>query len=135
MRGIGRLGGPAGVAPGGKAARPGRAGFSLGTAPEQAASASASGGVVALGLGLLAVQTAQGDAERDAAARRRAETLLEDLAALQAEMLGGAADPARLQRLASLAQRGDSGADPALREVVAHIVLRAQVELARRGGD
>jgi Class II flagellar assembly regulator len=136
MRGIGTVG--ASRAAPGKAGRAGRSGFSLGqvgagqgqAASETAASTSLAG----VGLGLLAVQSGYDEGERDAAARRRAESLLEDLAGLQAELLGGAPDPERLARLASLAASGEAGADPGLRELVEAIALRAQVELARRGG-
>ena len=71
---------------------------------------------------------------RDAAARRRAASILDELQGLQAELLGGRADPARLARLAAL-QSGEEGADPALREAVRAIALRARIELARRGLD
>jgi hypothetical protein len=136
MRGVGRAGGGAPV--GGVAAGPrggGRAGqgFSL-----PAAGTGASAGTVGvasaapLGLGLLALQEGGEAARRDDTARRRAESLLEELAGLQLEMLGGGADPARLERLAALAP-GDAGADLALQAVVQGAVLRAHVELARRG--
>ncbi len=134
MQGIGRVGGPGAAAPAGKV-RAGKGGFSLGGAGAAGAAAEAqhSAAVAAPGLGLLALQSGQGDRERDGEARRRADSLLEDLAGLQREMLGGTPDPARLARLAALAQ-GEAGADPALREVVEAIALRAAVELARRGG-
>ncbi len=134
MQGIGRVGGPGAAAAAGKA-RAGKGGFSLGGsgAAGSAAEAHGTAAVAAPGLGLLALQSGQGDQERDQEARRRADTLLEDLAGLQREMLGGAADPARLARLAALSH-GETGADPALREVVEAIALRAQIELARRGG-
>ncbi len=134
MQGIGRIGGPGGVAAAGRAARPGRAGFALpgGGGATAAEAAHAGSAVAAPGLGLLALQSGQQDGERDAAARRRADSLLEDLAGLQAELLGGTADSARLARLAALASSGEAGADPGLREVVEAIALRAQVELARR---
>ena len=131
MQGIGKIGGAAGMAPAGRAARPARGGFSLGQA-ESAASTTATASVAAPTLGLLALQSGQDDAERDAAARRRGDKLLADLAGLQMAMLGGTADPARLHRLAALADGGEAGADPALREVLQAIALRAQVELAKR---
>ncbi len=134
MQGIGRVGGPGTAAPAAKV-RPGKGGFSLGgtEASSGAAEARQAAAVAAPGLGLLALQSGQGDAERDQAARRRADSLLEELDGLQREMLGGAADPARLRRLAALAE-GEAGADPALRDVVQAIALRAAVEAARRGG-
>jgi Class II flagellar assembly regulator len=72
------------------------------------------------------------ESERDAGARRRGGAMLDELRALQADLLRGAADPARLARLARLAE-GETGADPGLREAVAGIALRARVELARLG--
>ncbi len=134
MQGIGRVGGPGAATPAGKV-RPGKGGFSLGGTGTagNAAEAHGAAAVAAPGLGLLALQSGHGDAERDREGRRRADSLLEDLAGLQREMLGGTADPARLTRLAALAQ-GEAGADPALREVVEAITLRAAIELARRGG-
>ncbi len=134
MQGIGRVGGPGGAAPVGKL-RPGKAGFSLGSAGGASGTAETqhSAAVAAPGLGLLALQYGQGDRQRDQAARRRADQLLEELDGLQREMLGGPPDPTRLARLAALA-KGEAGADPALREVVEAIALRAAIEAARRGG-
>jgi hypothetical protein len=134
MQGIGRVGGPGAAGPAGKV-RTGKGGFSLGGTGAAGASAEAHGtaAVAAPGLGLLALQSGAGDQERDRDARRRADSLLEDLAGLQREMLGGTPDPARLARLAALSH-GEAGADPALREIVEAIALRAAIELARRGG-
>jgi hypothetical protein len=138
MRGVGRAGGGApvsgsagGLRGGGRAGQ----GFSL---PAAGSGAGAGAGVAAapavgpLGLSLLTLQEGGEAARRDAAARQRAETLLEELAGLQLDLLGGGADPTRLERLAALAP-GDAGADPGLRVVVEGVVLRARVELARRG--
>ena len=72
-----------------------------------------------------------GRAGHDAAARRRASSILDELQGLQAELLGGRPDPARLARLAAL-EAGEEGADPGLREAVRAVALRAQIELARR---
>ncbi|GGC29387.1 hypothetical protein GCM10011504_04530 [Siccirubricoccus deserti] len=141
MRGVGRAGGgaPAGGAVGGAVGgvRGGRTGggFSL-----PAAGSGAGAGVAAvapagpLGLGLLALQEGGEAARRDAAARQRAESLLEELAGLQLDLLAGGVDPARLERLAALTP-GDAGADPELQVVVQGVVLRAHVEIARRGGN
>jgi hypothetical protein len=108
-------------------------GFSLPAAGSGAgARVAAAAPASPLGLGLLALQEGGEAARRDAAARQRAESLLEELAGLQLDLLAGGADPARLERLAALAP-GDAGADPALRVVVQGVVLRAHVEIARRG--
>lgn len=131
MRGVGGTVGVGGVGPAGRAQARGRTGFAL-PQPAGAEASTATAGVAGVGLGLLAVQQGHSDAERDAAARRRAAALLAELDGLQAELLGGAADPGRLERLAALAH-GEAGADPALRELVEAVALRAQIELARRG--
>ena len=96
-----------------------------------AAETAAASGTAAVGLSLLAVQENGGSAGRDAAARRRANAILDDLQGLQAELLGGRTDPARLARLAAL-QAGEEGTDSALREAVRAVSLRARIELARR---
>lgn len=132
MRGIG------GVAAGG-AMRPGRTGgrgaggFTVGQ-PGAAAAAGpqAAGAAVPVGLGLLALQEGGDAPSRDRSARRRAESILDELQALQCDLLRGGGDPGRLERLAAL-QSGEEGADPILRQAVQAIVLRARVELARRG--
>jgi hypothetical protein len=134
MQGIGRLGGiGSAVAARGKA-RAGTTGFRLAAEEGEAArEAAATGGVAPAGLGLLALQEYGGEAERDEAARRRATDILAELTALQCDMLGGnPLDPTRLRRLV---ESGEEGADPALREVVQGVVLRAQVELLRRSLD
>ncbi|WP_135470122.1 flagellar assembly protein FliX [Crenalkalicoccus roseus] len=135
MRGIGSVGAPTGPA----ARRGGRLGArGFGVAAEGAPAAQAAygaTGVAALsGAGLLALQAMEDPAARDAAARRRAEAMLDELRDLQLGLLDGAAEMGRLRRLAAL-RVGEDGADPALREVVQGIALRAAVELARRGFD
>ncbi len=131
MRGAGRIGGGAAIT-GRAQGRAGPGGFSV-TVGEGAATraATAAAPVVPLGFGLLALQGGGEEQDRDEQATRRAESLLEEIAGLQRELLGATPDPARLARLAAL-QQGEAGADPRLREVVAAISLRAQVELARR---
>ncbi|HYI84592.1 MAG TPA: flagellar assembly protein FliX [Acetobacteraceae bacterium] len=133
MRGVAGVGRGGAVSPRGKT-RSAASGFSLdglgsGSAAAETAAASAT---AAVGLSLLAVQENGGRTGRDAAARRRAASILDELQGLQAELLGGRTDPARLARLAAL-QDGEEGTDPALREAVRAIALRARIELARRG--
>ncbi len=131
MRGVG------GVSKGGAAAGArGRArstsGFLVGgTGAGSGAAAAAASAAGAVGLPLLALQEAGGRSARDAAARRRASSILDELQGLQAELLGGRSDPARLARLAAL-EAGEEGADPGLREAVRAVALRARIELARR---
>jgi hypothetical protein len=81
--------------------------------------------------GVLGLEQGWTPAERDAAAQRRGTAVLRELEALQLSVLGGGIAAAQLSRLALLTE-GEAGADPALREILAEISLRAQVELARR---
>ncbi len=141
MRGV------AGVSRGGAAAaggrvgtRPASGGFSVGggtgagaaAAAATAETGAASATTAVAGLSLLAAQEENGGrgTGRDAAARRRAASILDELRGLQAELLGGRPDPGRLARLAAL-QDGEDGSDPGLREAVRAVALRARVELAR----
>ena len=116
----------------GRGVRPGAGGFRLGGAAPSASVAAAQGVAGVQALGLLGIQETAPAAERDARARRRGQALLEELSALQAGLLAGRADPARLRALAALT-RGETAADPALAAAVAAISLRARVELARLG--
>jgi hypothetical protein len=112
-----------------RARRTGPTGFALPEAgPQEAAAASAATAAQAM----FAFQDEWSPAEADAAAQRRAQAVLGELGALQLAMLGAGADPARLSRLALLAE-GEVGADPVLREIMREISLRAKVELARHG--
>ena len=132
MQGIGRIAGARGPGAARGTSRWG-SGFEV---PAEAAvagtEASATAEVASPGLGLLSLQESGAGAGRDAAARRRAGDILDELQALQCDLLaGGAGDPDRLARLAAL-DAGEEAADPALREVVQAVVLRAKIELARR---
>ncbi len=139
MRGIGRITGGAKV--GGAKVGAGRAvgggigrgGFTMGLAAGGAAGGPERAAAVAVpfGIGLLALQERGGEAARNQAAARRADSLLEELQGLQADVLRGGADPARLARLAALGD-GEEGVDAGLREAVRAIGLRARIELARR---
>jgi hypothetical protein len=76
----------------------------------------------------------QGDdpAERRRRSFKRGSDLLETLDSLKAALLSGRVGHAQLQRLAAqVTARGGSSGDAGLDEVVAHIELRAQVELAK----
>ena len=85
---------------------------------------------VALG-GMLALQEAESASVRDREARRHGQDMLAELLKLQRALLEGRLDPALLHRLAALAGDVPVAADPALRQAVAEVVLRARVELAR----
>lgn len=115
----------------GRAARPGAGGFRVEAGAAEAEGVPGAARAEApCALGLLALQEGMPAAERDARARRRAEAMLDELAALQRDLLRGRTDRARLQRLLDLVG-GEPPADPALAEAVAGIILRVRVELAR----
>lgn len=82
---------------------------------------------------MLALQEAEASGARDREARHHGQELLRELARLQRALLAGGTDDALLGRLASLAETAPEAADPALRAMVAAVVLRAKVELARQG--
>jgi hypothetical protein len=74
---------------------------------------------------------------RDRQARRHAEAVLAQLAALQCALLGdmpglGDEPGTALARLAGLAETAPEAADPGLAAVLAAVTLRARIELARR---
>ncbi len=132
MRSIGRVGGAGRTGAAARGATRG-GGFSVGPGDSGATrEATAAAGVAMPGLGLLVLQEALSGAERDAVAHRRASAILGELEGLQRDLLSDMPDPSRLQRLIAL-ESGEDGADPVLREVVQGVVLRAKVELARRG--
>lgn len=110
-------------------ARSAGAGFRLPGAEAEASAAAST--ISALGsTALLGIQDRSSDGERDAAARRRGGALLDALAELQRALLSGQVSRAMLGRMAALAE-GESGADPALREILEQVSLRARVELLR----
>lgn len=85
---------------------------------------------------LLALQEESGDGERRRKTARRGHDLLDALDRLRAALLGGRVPISDLKAIAArLAERRDFSGDPRLDEVVAHIELRAQVELAKLGAE
>ncbi|WP_439579831.1 flagellar assembly protein FliX [Elioraea sp.] len=86
---------------------------------------------VSIAPSLLALQETVAAGERDARSRRRAEGMLEELAALQLGLLGGRLPRRRLEALAALAAEPEVAADPRLAGIAAEIGVRAAVELAR----
>jgi hypothetical protein len=129
VKGIGGIASAAVVAPR-RAPRMG-GGFTLPDSPsaEAAGAASATGSVAAL---LAMQEDTGGQRQPEDPPARRAAMALDELRDLQLDLLRGAADPARLERLAALASSGTIHADPALKPLLAEILLRARVELARR---
>ncbi|WP_291675927.1 flagellar assembly protein FliX [Bosea sp. (in: a-proteobacteria)] len=84
--------------------------------------------------GLLAVQAEEDGQERKRRQARRGHDLLDGLDRLKAALLSGRVSPAELERLkAMLSARREATDDPRLDEVLAHIELRAAVELAKLG--
>jgi hypothetical protein len=108
---------------------PASAAFSMGEAAA-AERPEAPGGVAPSGL--LALQEADAEPVQDRAARRRGERLLEELAAFQRALLGGFSGAPQLARLAALAVDVPTAAAPGLRAAMDQLVLRVNIELARR---
>ncbi len=81
---------------------------------------------------MLSLQEFGGETVQDRTARRRAQDLLAGLAVLHRMLLGDPGDTETLRRLADLAEAVPAASDPGLAAIVASIVLRARVELARR---
>jgi hypothetical protein len=81
---------------------------------------------------MLSLQELGGDAAEDREARRHGQDLLAALAELQRALLIGTGDAAALQHLAALADSVPRATDRRLAAIVSAIVVRVQVELARR---
>jgi hypothetical protein len=119
--------------PGARSTRGTSGGFRVGGGTDDTREANATSGVAgASAIGLLAVQELGPASERDARAFRRGEEMLQELKALQLELLEGRADPGRLEQLSRLTE-GEKPADPILAEALEAVVLRARLELAKRG--
>jgi len=116
----------------GPARRAGSAGFTL---PGKESAASARGaGVSASGPldTLLAVQAYEEPQERKKRQAKRGHDLLDGLDRLKAALLSGSVQVSELQRLKDmLLLRRETTDDPRLDDVLAHIELRAAVELAK----
>lgn len=84
---------------------------------------------------LLAIQgQAEEPGERRRRSVKRGQDLLSALDGLKAGLLGGRLSPRDLRALAGrLADASAASGDPGLDDVIAHIELRAQVELAKLG--
>jgi hypothetical protein len=87
---------------------------------------------------ILALQ-GEGEGEGDAGERRRrsmqrGNDLLDSLDRLKAALLSGRVSVADLQAIAArLAERREASGDPRLDDLLLHIELRAQVEMAKLG--
>jgi hypothetical protein len=133
MTGIERVGWP--VTPNAASRKPSKSGFSV--AMQQAdpgaaaATAETSGPALA---SMLSLQELAGEAVADREARRHGQDMLAALADLQRLMLSAGSDGTALQRLADLVASIPRGAvDRRLGAVVSAILVRARIELARRG--
>ncbi len=83
---------------------------------------------------LLALQQVDEPTERDRAARRHGHALLGVLGRLQQRLLEDGDPAAVLGQIRALAETTPAAADPGLAAAVDLVVLRARIELARRGG-
>jgi hypothetical protein len=101
--------------------------------PRGATSAAAATGVG--GIDALLVLQGEGDAkDKRRRAARHGTSILDALDGLKAALLAGRISGADLARLRTLLrQRPDFTGDAGLEEVLAHIELRAEVELAKLG--
>ncbi|KMO39429.1 flagellar assembly protein fliX [Methylobacterium variabile] len=98
---------------------------------------TSAGGAVPLA-GLSAILTLQSQDEVSGDRRRRAtkrgHDILDALDRLKAALLGGRVAASELKAIAGrLAERAGSTGDPRLDDLIGHIELRAQVELAKLG--
>ena len=116
------------------ARRTGGAAFSL--PGKETAAASGGRSVSAAGPldTLIAVQAYEEPAERKKRQAKRGHDLLDGLDRLKAALLSGSVQVSELQRIRSmLSQQRETTDDPRLDDVLAHIELRAAVELAKLG--
>ena len=82
--------------------------------------------------GLLAVQATGDSLERRKRAMKRGSNLLDTLDQLKIALLSGRVSPQQLELLkGQVRQRGDAVDDPGLADILAHIELRAEVEIAK----
>jgi hypothetical protein len=94
----------------------------------------ADGSAAVVAPSLLLLQEAGPATPDPARAARRAAAALDELRGLQLELLSGAADPARLARLAALVDGAESSGDPELKAALKAVALRARLEMVRRRG-
>lgn len=119
----------------GQAAAPGGSGFAraLAGTPEPAAAPTGAAPVQGLNA-LLAAQEVDDSTEGRKRARRRADSLLDQLEDLRLAIMLGEVPLAQLENLAAqLSHRQESVNDPKLAQIINEIEIRAAVELAKRG--
>ncbi len=84
---------------------------------------------------MLALQEVDHPTERDRRARRHADTMLDELRALQLSLLDGGDGAAGLQRLAVLMGSLPIATHPGLRAATASVALRIELELVRHAAE
>ncbi len=105
-----------------------------GPGPDAAQTATGVAAAVPMALdALLTLQQVDEPAERDGAARRQGHALLRALGGLQRLLLEGGDPAAALEQIRVLADATPAAANPGLAAAMELVVLRARIELARRG--
>lgn len=118
----------------GAARHSGGAAFTLPTKDAPSAARSASVATTGPLDTLLAVQAYEDSGERKRRQAKRGHDLLDGLDTLKAALLAGRVDVRQLEQLKmTLSARRETTDDPRLDDVLAHIELRAAVELAKLG--
>lgn len=108
--------------------------FTLGESGSATPSAVASSAPLATVGALLALQGEGDSSEKKRRSVQRGNDLLDALDRLKAALLSGRVSTADLQAIAArLAERRELSGDPRLDELISHIELRAQVEMAKLG--
>jgi len=133
---IDRVGPPAPSRPGARAGAAATAGFlpPAGPGPDAARAEGMSMSAPVALESLLALQQVDEPTERDHAARRHGTALLVALGRLQRALLEDGGQAGALEQIRALAEATPAAADPGLAAAVDMVVLRARIELARRGG-
>jgi hypothetical protein len=133
MTGVERVGWP--VTPNTASRKSGKSGFSVPMQQAKPGAAAATAETTAPALAsMLSLQELGGEAVADREARRHGQDMLAALADLQRLLLSAGTDGIALQRLADLVASAPHGAvDRRLGAVLSAILVRARVELARRG--
>ncbi|WP_417582460.1 flagellar assembly protein FliX [Pelagibacterium sp.] len=118
----------------GTAAKSSGPAFQIETGQGTARSAQASAPIAAGGIdALLALQAADDATTGRRKAVKRANSLLDLLEDIRADLLVGQVGEGRLNRAVALLQQAKAHIEPALDEIVADIELRVRVELAKLG--
>ncbi|MBY0612168.1 MAG: flagellar assembly protein FliX [Beijerinckiaceae bacterium] len=117
----------------GRPRRAGGASFSLPTSSTSKASTPINISALANLDALIALQEVDDAPERRRRAAQRGKNLLDSLDQLKAAMLAGKVPAQALHRIAEQLRHRAPSADPQLDEILAHIELRAEVELAKLG--